>query len=224
MFISFLRTILLYVVLVLAIRLMGKRQIGEMEPAEFVVTMLLANLAAVPMQDNAIPLLSGLVPILTILALQLLFAVLSMRFIPLRSFLCGKPTILISEGKIDQAALRNNRISTDELTEQLREKDVFDLSTVQYAILETDGELSVMLYPERRPASAAAAGISVPGTQLPYTIISEGTVLKQNLKHLGFDRKWLDKELKKLGCREKEIYLLTADKSGKILAVRREKK
>ena len=120
MLLSYLRTICLYLVLILVVRLMGKRQIGEMEPAEFVVTMLIANLAAIPMQDSGIPLLSGLVPILTVLGVQLILAVASMRFISFRRLLCGKPVILIREGTIDQTNLRRARITLDELTEHLR--------------------------------------------------------------------------------------------------------
>ena len=142
--ITMLRTGMLYGLLVLAIRLMGKRQVAEMEPAEFVVTMLLANLAAVPMQDNGLPLLSGVVPIFTVLGLELVLAVLSMKLLPVRRMLNGVPTLLIRDGVIDQRALAVSRVSLDELEQKLREKDVFDFSQVAYAILETDGELTVM--------------------------------------------------------------------------------
>lgn len=146
MLISFLRTLLLYIVLVLTVRLMGKRQIGEMEPSEFVVTMLIANLAAIPMQDTAIPLLSGLVPILVILGLELILAVLSLRCIHIRTFFCGKPVILMENGKILEKNLQKTRVNLDELTMHLREKDIFDLTEVKYAILETNGQLSTLLY------------------------------------------------------------------------------
>lgn len=222
MFISYIRTLALYLILIVTVRLMGKRQIAEMEPAEFVVTMLLANLAAVPMQDNAIPLLSGLIPILTVLAMELILAVLSMKSIPMRALLCGKPSILIANGVIDQKALRQGRISLDELTEKLREKDVFDLSTLQYAILETDGELTVMLYPECRPANAKAAGIKVKNTYLPFTIVSDGKLMRDNLRLSGFDDRWLEKELKTMGCAVKDLFLLTVDATGKTCAVKKE--
>lgn len=222
MFISYIRTLALYLILIVTVRLMGKRQIAEMEPSEFVVTMLLANLAAVPMQDNAIPLLSGLIPILTVLAMELILAVLSMKYIPMRALLCGKPSILVANGVIDQKALRQGRISLDELTEKLREKDVYDLSTLQYAIMETDGELTVMLYPEYRPANAKAAGIRVKNTYLPFTIVSDGKLLRDNLRLSGFDRRWLENELKAAGCSVKELFLLTVDATGKICVVKKE--
>lgn len=223
MFISYIRTLVLYLILIFTVRLMGKRQIAEMEPAEFVVTMLLANLAAVPMQDNAIPLMSGLVPILTVLAVELILAVLSMKYIPMRKLLCGKPSILISNGVIDQNALRQGRISFDELTEKLREKEIFDLATVQHAIMETDGELTIMRYPEYQPASAKAAGIQVKNTHLPYTIISDGKLLRDNLRLSGFDKRWLEKELHNLGCTVRELFLLTVDATGKTCSIKKER-
>ena len=146
MLLSYLRTICLYLVLILVVRLMGKRQIGEMEPAEFVVTMLIANLAAIPMQDSGIPLLSGLVPILTVLGVQLILAVASMRFISFRRLLCGKPVILIREGTIDQTNLRRARITLDELTEHLREKP-----TVRFPSFPIP---NISLLPPRTPDSA----------------------------------------------------------------------
>lgn len=142
--ITLIRSVLLYGLLILAVRLMGKRQVAQMEPAEFVVTMLLANLAAVPMQDNALPLVSGVIPIFAVLSLELILSALSLRSALLRRILCGTPTVLIRNGQIDRRALSGSRVSTDELLQKLREKDIFDLQSVQYAILETDGELSVM--------------------------------------------------------------------------------
>lgn len=158
MLISFLRTVVLYLLLIVTVRLMGKRQIGEMEPAEFVVTMLLANLAAIPMQDSAIPLLSGLVPILVILGLELILAAVSLQSIRMRRLLCGKPVILMQNGKILERNLQRTRVNLDELTMHLREKGIFDLSTVKFAILETNGQLSTLLYAKEQPASARDAG------------------------------------------------------------------
>lgn len=222
MLISFIRTVLLYAVLVLCIRLMGKRQVGEMEPAEFVVTMLLANLAAGPMQDSALPLLSAVIPILVVFALELALAALSMKSQWVSRVLCGKPTILISEGRIDQRALSSSRMSMDELAEQLREKDVFDLAAVKYAILETDGELSVMLYPDRKPATAKAQGIQPEAAELPYTVVTDGRLNKGNLALSGHDWAWLDRELKRRSLRLRELFLLTVDAQERVIAIRKE--
>lgn len=222
MLISFLRTLLLYIVLVLTVRLMGKRQIGEMEPAEFVVTMLIANLAAIPMQDTAIPLLSGLVPILVILGIELVLAVLTLRSIRLRQFFCGKPIILMENGKIIEKNLRSTRVNLDELTMHLREKDIFDLTTVKYAILETNGQLSTLLYSKNLPASAKDAGVHVPDTALPVTLISSGHLMRENLAVAGRDMAWLEDELKKRACSIQKVLLMTVDANGKIYLIRKE--
>ena len=222
MLISFIRTLILYSVLILVIRLMGKRQIGEMEPSEFVVTMLIANLAAIPMQDTAIPLLSGLVPILVILGVELILAVLSLHCIRVRTFFCGKPVILMEHGKILEKNLKRTRVNLDELTMHLREKDIFDLTEVKYAILETNGQLSTLLYAKDRPANARDAGIQASETELPVTLISAGKLLGDNLSVAKKDRIWLETELKKRNCPQKQVLLMTVDSAGKIYLVRRE--
>ena len=211
MLISFLRTVVLYLLLIVTVRLMGKRQIGEMEPAEFVVTMLLANLAAIPMQDSAIPLLSGLVPILVILGLELILAAVSLQSIRMRRLLCGKPVILM-----------RTRVNLDELTMHLREKGIFDLSTVKFAILETNGQLSTLLYAKEQPASARDAGIRVRETELPVTIISAGRILAENLHLAGRDGGWLEAELKLRSLTAEQVLLLTIDAAGTVYLVRKE--
>lgn len=217
MILSYFRTIVLYLVLIGVIRLMGKRQIGEMEPAEFVVTMLIADLASIPMQDGAIPLLSGLVPILTVLGMELTLSWLTLRSVALRRLLCGKPVVLIDNGKLLQDNLRMTRVSLDELTGHLREKDVLDISQVQYAILETNGNLSVFPYPKHIPASAKDAGISAKPQYLPVTIIEDGFLSKENLKRAGKNRQWVEQVLTQRGATEKSTLLLTVDASDKIL-------
>ena len=222
MFISYIRSAILYLLLILSVRLMGKRQIGEMEPSEFVVTMLLANLAAIPMQDSALPLLSGLVPILTVLAMELVFAWLCLRSIRLRKLLCGKPILLIYNGEICQQNLRRTRINADELTEHLRENGIMDPSTVKYAILETDGQISTFLYGKDRPPTAKESGVTASDDALPYTLISDGRVLEENLDAAGRDLRWLEGELARLGCKARDVFLLTVDDAGKLYFARKE--
>ena len=217
MILSYFRTIVLYLVLILCVRLMGKRQIGEMEPTEFVVTLLLANLAAIPMQDGAIPLYSGLVPILTVLGSELVLSGLIMSSVVLRKLLCGKPVILIDNGKLVQENLRRTRVTLDELTGHLREKDVLDIRTVQYAILETDGNLSVFPYPKDRPASAKDAGIHPKQQFLPVTIIEDGYLSRDNLKRAGKDEKWLERVLKDNCAAAQDTLLLTVDAADKVV-------
>ena len=222
MILSYFRTIFLYLILIAVIRLMGKRQIGQMEPSEFVVTMLVANLASIPMQDTGIPLFSGLIPILTVLGIELVLASLSLRSIFLRKLLCGKPVILIENGNILQGNLRKTRITLDELTGHLRQKDVLDLKAVQYAILETNGELSVFPYPKERPASAKEAGIPANKQYLPLTIISDGKLIDYNLKLAGKTETWLHKVLHQHNATIDTTWLLTVDGGDKIVFYRKE--
>ena len=223
MILSYLRTLMLYLVLIFAVRLMGTRQIGEMEPAEFVVTMLVANLAAIPMQDGAIPLYSGLVPILTVLGLELVLSGAILRSVELRQLLCGKPIILIDNGKILQDNLRSARITLDELTGHLREQDVLDIQTVQFAILETNGNLSVFPYPKDRPASAKDAGVQAGKQYLPVTIVEDSYLSKENLRRAGKDENWLEKVLAQNGSDIMSTYLLTVDASDHVLWLGKER-
>ena len=216
MILSYFRTVVLYLVLIAVIRLMGKRQIGQMEPSEFVVTMLVANLASIPMQEAAIPLYSGLVPILTVLGLELVLSGASLRSIRLRKLLCGKPVILIEHGKILQGNLRKTRVTLDELSGHLREKDVLDISQVQYAILETNGNLSVFPYPAHRPASAKDAGIHPKRQYLPVTVISDGKLLHENLRKLGKDEAWVHRVLAERKATVASTWLLTSDDADRI--------
>jgi len=222
MLIAYIRTIVLYLTLIIVIRLMGKRQVGQMEPSEFVVTMLVANLASIPIQDGAIPLFTGIVPIITILGVELVLSSLCLRSIRLRRFLCGKPVILIEEGRILRKNLLKTRVTLDELTEALREKDVLDLPSVQYAILETSGRVSVFLYPKEAPASAKEAGIQVKPRFLPITVITDGRLLTANLKLAGRDEAWLQKVLAAHNATVENTWLLTVDRSDRILWYPRE--
>ena len=222
MLISYLRTIFLYLVLIFSIRLMGKRQIGQMEASEFVVTMLVANLASIPMQDSGIPLYSGLVPILTVLGVELVLSCLILKSVKFRKFLCGKPVILIENGKIIRENLRRTRVSLDELTGHLREKDVLDIRTVQYAILETDGNLSVFPYPKHRPASAKDAGIHPKPQYLPITIIEDGYLSKENLQKAGKDDAWLKRILQEHSTEAKDTLLLTVDAGDTVVYLGKE--
>lgn len=208
MILSYLRTLILYLVLILVIRLMGKRQIGEMEPAEFVVTMLVANLASIPMQDGGIPLFSGLVPILTVLGVELVLSWFTLRSTAFRQLLCGKPVVLIDNGRVCQRQLRQTRITLDELMGHLRAKDVLDIRAVQYAILETDGTLSVFPFAQKKPASAQDAQVQVKQETLPLTLIEDGTVLRQNLQLSGKTESWLRETLHAKNASLEETFLL----------------
>ena len=224
MLVSYIRTVILYLVLIFGVRLLGKRQIGQLEPSEFVVAMLIADLASIPMQDPGLPLHSGLVPILTVLGLELALSGLVMRSVAFRRILCGKPVVLIENGRILQSNMRATRVTLDELTGHLREKGILDLKTVQFAILETDGQLSVFPYPKDAPATAKDAGIMAGKQYLPLTIIEDGYVSLDNLKKAGKDRDWLSRVLQQYRTTPEETFLLTVDPAGRTLWLRKEGK
>ena len=222
MLISLIRSICLYLILIVAVRLMGKRQIGQMEASEFVVTMLIADLASVPMQNNAISLFSGLAPILAVLALELILAAASMRWLGVRRALCGRPVILVANGVISQRNLERTRVTLDELTGQLRAQGILDLGEVNYAILETNGQISVFPYAKYQPVRAADAGLSPEDPELPYTVVSDGRLLAENLALAGRDRAWLDGVLAAHGCALREVFALSVDARGGIFFCKKE--
>ncbi len=224
MFAIFFRAVILYLLLIVVIRLLGKRQLGQLEPSEVAVTMLIADLASFPMQDENIPLLVGIVPIMAVLGMELLLSFLSIHSVRLRKILCGKPVILIENGKFLQDNMRKNRVTLDELISQLREKDIIDPNEVQYAILETGGNLSVFPYPQNRPATAAEAQIETTKKSLPITIITDGRLLGDNLKKAGKDRRWLQKVLAKECATAQDTFLLTVDDSNQIRFYKKDNK
>ena len=186
--------------------------------------MLISDLAAVPMQDFGIPLLNGVVPIVTLLSLSMLLSYGCMRSIRLRRIVCGSPTTLIKNGVLQQAAMRANRFTLDELVEELRSQGVTDLTTVKYAILETDGQLSVLLYPDEQPATPRQLGRAVKDDVfLPTILINDARVLDQNLARLGLSRDWLARELSSRGLHSpREVLLLSIDDAGRVLCVGKE--
>lgn len=217
MVIAFLRTIILYLLIIAGIRLMGKRQVGELEPSELVLALIIADLAAVPMQDFGIPLLSGIIPILTLLCVTMILSVLTMRSVRFRALICGRPSIIVQDGQIRQREMKKNRFTVDELMEELRMKGVSDLSTVKYAILETNGQISVLLYANQLPVTAEQMQVSPENVGLALVIINDGRLLEHNLKARGFDWAWLKKQLEAHQVRRTEdVFLMTVDEQGRV--------
>ena len=217
MVIALARTIILYLLIITGVRLMGKRQVGELEPSELVVSLLIADLAAVPMQDFGIPLLTGIIPIVTLLCLTMILSVLTMKSTRFRVLMCGKPSIVVRNGQLDQREMRRNRYTLDELLEELRMKGHTDLTTIKYAILETNGQLSVLPYAACQPPGAAQLSVKTQESGLPVVVISDGEILEENLNVSGHDRAWLDKQLRRHNCPSPaDVFLLTVDEVGKV--------
>ena len=225
---AFIRTIILYLVLMAGIRLMGKRQIGELEPSELVLTLIIADLASVPMQDFGIPLVNGLIPIATMLCLSMLISFFSLKSIRFRALLCGRPAIIIREGKLLQAAMARNRFTVDELYEQLRGQGVASIADVRYAILETSGKLSVFLYAGLSPVTPKQAGLTVAAADevlLPRLLIDDGRGLSDNRRDSGHDRKWLEEELQRRNLSSpRQVVLFTVDEGENTVCVPKEAK
>ena len=195
MFTGLIRTIILYILIIAGIRLMGKRQVGELEPSELVLSLIIADLAAVPMQDFGIPLLTGVIPILALLAMTMILSVLTMKSIRFRALLCGRPSVVIRRGEIDQREMRRNRLTVDELLEELRSQGYTDPQKVEYAILETSGQLSVLPRAAEKPPTMKQLGLEAQESGLPLVLISDGRLLERNLRARGYDGRWLDKQL-----------------------------
>ena len=217
------RTLALYLVLVAALRLLGKRQVGQMEPSEFAVMMLLANLATVPVENLDLSIFYGIVPIILIYGAEMLFSVLTLRSIRLRKLLCGKPVILIENGKISERNLKRTRITLDELTMHLREKGIFDLNTIKFAILDTNGQVSTLQFAKDMPATAKDLGQRVTETELPITLISDGRVMHNNLPLSGHDMNWLVTQLRMRKALPQEVLLMTVDSAGHMIFIRKQK-
>ena len=223
MTVVFLRTLIVFISIIISMRVMGKRQLGELELSEFVVAVMISDLASNPLQDIGIPLLNGLIPILVLLCFEIIISGVVLHNMKWRVLLCGRPSMLIEKGKINQIEMRKNRFTLDELTEELRSQSVTDLSTVEYAVLETNGKLSVTLIPSERPVTAGQ--LSIPTEDLGYDtiIINDGNLIPANLKRIGRDENWLRKELSSRKAHDiKDVYIMIANNAGSIYFARNE--
>ncbi|MBR5094850.1 MAG: DUF421 domain-containing protein [Oscillospiraceae bacterium] len=218
------RTLIIYFALLLTMRLLGKRQLGEMELSEFVLAALIADLASHPLQDMGIPLINGLVPILVLFCCEIVISGLCLKNIRLRELIFGRPSLLISQGKILQEEMFRDRFTLDELMQELRSQGITDLSTVETGVLETNGRLNAILFPDQSPVTPAQMGLDAGPGGYPLILISDGRVLGGNLRHLGRDRAWLLEQLRDHGASApEEVFLLTATPSGQVYFAKKEK-
>lgn len=199
MFNVLLRAFFMFIMVFFLVRLMGKRQVGELQPYEFVITMMTADLATIPLSDLSLPLVWGIIGILVLSFCQLLISVLSLKSARMRKFFCGRACVLIEHGVIQENELAHLRYNLNDLLEQLRTKDVFDISTVNYAILETNGELSVLLNKEDMPPSCDELEVQASPTEMSITLISDGRTITDNLVKAQKEDKWLEKHIKNAG-------------------------
>ena len=212
MIITITRTIILYIFVTIGIRLMGKRQIGEMQPNELVVTLLISEIAAIPLQDTSQPILNGVVAIFMLVILEILISVISMKSLFMRKIMNGKSAVIIKNGVIDQQMMKSVRMTVLDLVELLRGQDVFDISTVAFAVLEVNGNLSVLLKSSEQPATAADINVKKDKALLPLPVISDGKIIKESLEAIGTDEGAVRKMLK--GDNVSDIFLMTMDRDG----------
>lgn len=222
MIISVIRTVILYAFIILAIRLMGKRQISDMQPSELVVTMVISDIASLPMQNTSQPLLSGIVPVLVLVALEVAVSVLMMKSRKLRRLICGNPIVVIEDGKLLQKQMKRLRLTTDDLCSQLRKQNIFSLSDVQYCIMETNGSLSVLEKPQKRVPNAGESGITIPDDKIEAVVISDGELLEESVRLCGQSEKAVDKALKEKNIKRNEVFIMTMNGSGDCSIIKKE--
>jgi len=218
MLIIFFRAIVLYILVLIVMRLMGKREIGQLQPFELAIAIMIADLASIPMTDTGVPISNGIVPILGLLLMHLLISIINLKSIKAREIICGKPRILIYRGKIDEMALKKERFTINELQERLRDKNIVNIFDVEYAILETNGQISVIEKPNKRTTTPDDFGIIPDYEGLSYDLVIDGKIMSENLKKLNKDYNWLKTEVLKFGYKPDEALLVTIDGKGQIFS------
>jgi len=213
----FIRTFILYIVVIIAMRIMGKRQIGQLQPFELAVAIMISELASVPMQNTGIPLINGIIPILTMLAAQILISFISLKSTRARNIICGRASLLISAGKINEKVFRNELYTLNDLLEQLRSKDIYNIADVEYAILETNGQLSVVPKAAKRNVTPEDLNINVKYEAPAIDLIIDGDLIVSNLKHANLDKPMLEMELSKLGIKRiEDVFFASMDSNSKL--------
>ena len=221
---AFFRTVILYILLMVGLRLLGKRQIADLEPSELVLTLIISDLAVVPMQDYGIPMINGVLPIITLLCLSMLLSFFNLKSIRFRALICGTPAVIIQNGEVNQKNMAKNRLTLDELFEQLRSQGFTDLKAVKYAVLETNGQLSILPYTKESPLTPQVANLNViDRVTLPILVINDGHVMEDNLLASGHDKEWLDQQLTQRRLNShRQVFLMTVDEENTVICVTKE--
>ena len=224
MIITFFRSIVLYIIVLIVMRLMGKREIGQLQPFELAISIMIADLASIPMADIGIPIFNGIIPILGLLAMHLIISLLNLKSMKAREIICGKPSILIYRGRINEKVLKKERFTINELEERLRANNVFNLGDVEYAILETSGQVTVIQKPEKRNTTPQDFKIVPEYEGIPYDLVVDGKIMYANLGEIGKDYNWLKKQVEKFKMKPEEALVVTMDGKGQIFCQKKENK
>lgn len=222
MLVTFFRAIILYIVVLLVMRFMGKREIGQLQPFELAISIMIADLASIPMTEIGIPIFNGIVPILGLLVMHLIISVINLKSLKMREIICGKPSILIYRGKINEEALKKERFTINELEERIRGNNVVSLGDVEYAILETSGQVTVIQKPEKRNTIPEDFNIVPEYEGIPYDLVIDGKIMYENLKILGKNYEWLKKQTKAFGINPEQALIVTIDGKGQIFCQKKE--
>lgn len=218
----FIRTLIIYVFVLIALRLMGKREIGQLQPYELVVTIMIADLASVPMQDVSIPILQGIIPILALVVGQIVISFLNLKSGIMRRLICGKPTIMIEKGKIVEKSLKEQKYTINGLLTQLRVAGYSNLKNIEYAILETSGEISVIPKNKAMPATREDMNVKAEYTGFPRAYVIDGSYIHENIKAGNFSEKEIDEILRKEKVKLEDVFLLIIDESDEIFLQKKE--
>ena len=222
MLIAIVRTLILYIFIIAALRLMGKRQISDMQPSELVVTLVVSDIASLPMQNTSQPLLSGMIPVMVLVGLEILTSVLMMKSRTVRKLVCGNPVVVIEDGRLLQKQMKRLRMTNSDLMEQLRQQNVFSLNDVQYCIVETNGALSILEKPEKRVPNAEEAGVTVEDNKPEAVVVSDGKLLKEGLSLCQKDERKVVNILSENHIPINSVFLMTMDGSGAYRIIRKE--
>ena len=210
----FVRSIILYIIVLIVMRLMGKREIGQLQPFELAIAIMIADLGTIPMADVGIPIFDGIIPILGLLVMHLLISFINLKSMKIRGLICGKPSILVYRGRINEKIMKKERFTINELQERLRASNINDISDVEYAILETNGQVSVIEKPNKRQVTPEDLGIMPEYKGISYDLVVDGKVMNENLKILGKDYEWLKNVTNKFNMLPEEALLITVNGKG----------
>ena len=215
MLLTFFRSIILYIIVLIVMRLMGKREIGQLQPFELAISIMIADLATIPMTETGVPISNGIVPILGLLVMHLIISIINIKSMKAREIICGKPSILIYRGEIDQKALKKERFTINELEERLRNNNIFNIGDVEYAILETSGQVTVIPKPNKRTTTPEDFNLEPKYEGIAYDLVVDGKVMYKNLEKLGKNYRWLQKQTEKFGIKPEEALIVTIDGDNK---------
>ena len=224
MVLIFVKSIILYTIVLIVMRCMGKREIGQMQPFELAIAIMIADLAATPMTEIGIPLLYGFIPILGLLFMHIAISLINLKSIKMRELICGKPRILIYRGKIDENAMKMENFTINELQERLRVNNINNLGDVEFAILETSGQISVVQKPEKRALKPEDFNINAKYEGIAYDLVIDGNIMEENLKKLGKNRKWLETEVGKFNMKPEEALVVVLNGDNTMFCQKKEEK